>query len=704
MDSDDLVNENLRLQFKALQEQQQKRLQRLVERKKEKQQEQSQKVESPKKTETFGIQDELNLLQMAGDSTADINKRLLEDENEQLQDQLREIRDENGRLYKLLQEKEYEIRHLRKKIEEDKLALAGTSGVAKDAVATKIVELSKRNRELTAEMESERTKAKQLSSKVKELERELQNTVSKLQAYSGRDYGNCQIVVPAVEAVTAENPEVKALQEKLSAANLKMTEYRNQIQSTKQELKIAQKVLSSEIGEDVNIAQMAVSSGSWRGRSQQILALQGRVRELENQLAQGRSPGSETSLEEEILGISTSKRFMAQDKNLSHIRTLEKERKESLDRLTSEHETLKKDHEDVRKKLDASKARNKVLSNDIKTLKTQMGTLIEKGKHDDELIDALMSQQKNLQEIIHQLSQNDKKNKESHQNVHLSGDTQSSVVDKLKQMVAEKENKVRELEDEINQLSVKYNVKKHPNGKFFDVHEATEALKLEELSPVRSPSKSRGHSGRMGSGRTVSKMGHELVENSSAPSASGNQSSWSMELNMLQTQNAEYRAISQATEVERDRIMELVSVLQKRLGENAEKLLETEKSLQEERRHSVLLEQQLERWKLEMEKRAETQKVSARGRAGQSLTNSRQFLNLTEKKDQKVESALEVQVKELNNQLEKEQKENTSLRSMLENTFKTIDIETKMFHKSVEEVKQIFLNVLWQQKHERIVF
>lgn len=55
--------------------------------------------------------------------------RVLEDEIEQLRDQLRETVDENGRLYKLLKERDFEIKHLKKEIEENRFAFTGSSPI-----------------------------------------------------------------------------------------------------------------------------------------------------------------------------------------------------------------------------------------------------------------------------------------------------------------------------------------------------------------------------------------------------------------------------------------------------------------------------------------------------------------------------------------------------------------------------------------------
>lgn len=68
------------------------------------------------------------------------------------------------------------------------------------------------------------------------------------------------------------------------------------------------------------------------------------------------------------------------------------------------------------------------------------------------------SQQKQMQEILKHLSQQDEKNKESQQLLgqHLNNEAQKQncLIEQLRQMVAEREAKVKELEEEIGQLTL----------------------------------------------------------------------------------------------------------------------------------------------------------------------------------------------------------------------------------------------------------
>lgn len=51
---------------------------------------------------------------------------------------------------------------------------------------------------------------------------------------------------------------------------------------------------------------------------------------------------------------------------------------------------MEADYASMKDKFEASKARNQVLSNENKTHKDQIKILLEKGKHDNELIEALV--------------------------------------------------------------------------------------------------------------------------------------------------------------------------------------------------------------------------------------------------------------------------------------------------------------------------
>ncbi|XP_068790201.1 coiled-coil domain-containing protein 13 isoform X3 [Struthio camelus] len=655
MEPDTTVNEHFKSQFKALQEHQQRRLQNLMERKKGKQN--SRKGNSGKAEETFGSQNDLNLFEVGQPENDDVRKRLLEAENEQLQDQLREVRDENGRLYKLVREKDFEIKQLQKKIQEDKLALSGTSGLAGDIAATKIVELAKKNREITAETESEKAKVKQLNNKVKELERELQTAMGKIHSLGGGDSGIKQSTLKMIEGNLAESPEVKALQEKLTTANFKVMEYRNQLQSTKQELKMTQKLLANEVGEDVNVQSLLATSGSWRGRAQQILVLQGKVRELESRLCQTKSRTSSTEIDDDLLALTDPRKLSAQEKNLLKIRSLEKEKKEALE-----------------------------------------------------------SQQKQMQEILMHLSQQDEKNKESQQILgqHLNSEAQKQncLIEQLKQMVAEREAKVKELEEEIGQLTLQ-NKSAH-QGDSSGAADIPPFERSEDTSftLLRTLASGSDQVGRTESVRTVSAMGHMLIESAATkPSLSCNNitpgrltETDSLDLKVLQTQSTEHKALCQAAEVERDRLLELVTVLQKRVEESSDKVLEVEKKLQEERRRCVILEQQIEKLKMDPGKNTGAQKPSLRSKAGQSTSHSRLTWNVSDKElsaAQLSKLPLESQIQELSTRLVIQLDENEALKAALETAVRMKEEDFKLFQDTMDQVKEIFLQALRQQKQEK---
>ncbi|CAM9268243.1 unnamed protein product [Lampetra fluviatilis] len=647
---DEALGERLRLQLATLQQQQRARLERLRERR--------------------GDHGDLGL-EITAPADPGPSSGGKDEEVRFLQERVREMEDESSRLHRILAEKDRRAALLQSQLEESRLALAGPVGASGDSAAIKIVELSKRVREMTAELERERSRVKQLTTKLRQLEEQVQS-------------GLHLFFLNMFQVARRLGNEEKALQDKLSATNFKLSDSRNQVQLLKQELRAAHKVLTNEVGETVNIPNLLSNPGSWRGRSQQILNLQTKVRELEAQLGQStqRSRGSEHLLEEEeMTGIGGPRRTPLQDKNQAHIRAMERERKEAMEKMTGELETLRKEQEEGRRKLEGTRARNTVLTTEVKTLRAQISTLMAKAQNDDELIQTLMGQQQfhvQAGNTLHQLGGYSPKNQGSLPDLEQPGGPEqadNTFVRQLQEMVTEKEVKIKQLEQEIQHM-VRKRLAAEGTG--------------DEAAPFHLGSS-------QGSARTVSKMGHTLVEASPMTVTSGGatrppSSSIREETELLRRQCVELRALSQTAQVERDRLMELVGVLQQRVEEATDKAREAEIKHQESKRRAVELEQQLGRARME---------AGSKTRAGKKWQISRRSIQLTDQKHSS-SSALpsDARIPELETQLAIQQDENEALKMALQSTLHAKEEDLRLYNQMMEQSKEIFLQALWQERQQ----
>ncbi|XP_034656659.1 coiled-coil domain-containing protein 13 [Drosophila subobscura] len=132
---------------------------------------------------------------------------------------------------------------------------------------TKILELSKKNRQMRAELEQVKNRMEKKDQLIVKMEREAKANEEKIQQH--------QELLKKVNSAEELQAKLTAMQQKLFESRNRNTELQNQ-------LKLAQKCLQHEIGESCNINLLAnnLNQANWRGRAQQILNLQQKVQEL----------------------------------------------------------------------------------------------------------------------------------------------------------------------------------------------------------------------------------------------------------------------------------------------------------------------------------------------------------------------------------------------------------------------------------------
>ncbi|XP_014270974.1 coiled-coil domain-containing protein 13 [Halyomorpha halys] len=383
-------------------------------------------------------------------------------------------------------------------------------------VEAKMVELSKKIRELNAQLATTQNKLKIAESRVVS-----QESIQK------------ESIVPkevSEDKITQLEVELKDLNDKYHACNTKLCETRNQVQQYKHEIKLLHKALASEIGDNFSIH--TVTSEGWRGRAQQICSLQQKVFDLNEKLSLTSIPSIE--------------------KSVSAVQSFEKSQdKERIASLTKELEELKFQLSETKNKGDQARARVNVLSADISVLRTKYETLVSKNDEDNKLINTLTNKlgnlsQKNHEKELHMVKAHDD------QLAVLNTELKQERVktDQLQKIVTERDAKITKLEEKLHncqQQECQLNAQIKNDGFIF-----------------------RPETSSTGSERPVTQQSV-----STSPS------------------------YSQSIEIERLRLMELITVLNKRLDEERKNLDKVQDQLRVEKQKTAKLESKVNKLELE---------------------------------------------------------------------------------------------------------
>ncbi|KAH8260500.1 hypothetical protein KR038_002333 [Drosophila bunnanda] len=197
-------------------------------------------------------------------------------ESKKLRKKLTECEQEKNSLAQAIQDKNQEICDLKKSVDSlnDVLnsvpidELRCNSSIA----STKILELSKKNRVMRAELEQSKSRLSKKETQIEKLERDVRAHKEMLQAN--------QDLMKKGSSADELQAKVNSMQQKLFESRNKNTELQNQ-------LKLAQKCLQHEIGGDalnINILANNLNQANWRGRAQQIITLTQKVQELKARL------------------------------------------------------------------------------------------------------------------------------------------------------------------------------------------------------------------------------------------------------------------------------------------------------------------------------------------------------------------------------------------------------------------------------------
>jgi hypothetical protein len=254
---------------------------------------------------------------------------------------------------------------------------------------SRLIDLTKRNRNLQVKVESQKTRVQQLEVEAKKPREEARRAAEELAMQNN--------------AMALGGDGFEDWKKKYLAASNKLQEVRLEVQELRVQAQRQRKVLLKELGtEDAIEKALAVAddpnAGQWRGRAVQVKDLQRQVRELKDQL--NRRSGTEDAEGNEGEGQQLQQQQRVQqvvpqgraNKEQNPLSQAAEKRREEFERLQEEAERLRGEQAEFKRKRDAIKSRNNHLEGQLRELKASVQDLLRKSENDDALVEALRRQ------------------------------------------------------------------------------------------------------------------------------------------------------------------------------------------------------------------------------------------------------------------------------------------------------------------------
>lgn len=198
----------------------------------------------------------------------------------------------------------------------------------------------------------------------------------------------------------ATTTRLRSMEKRINAQSIKLEAARN-------EARHCRTALAAELGDDADIdaiisgiasgeqAGTADPIGGWRGRAQTIIKLKAALRRANRELQKAQA---EAGTVPPVLSAANQRDVdYRAEAALAQASAAKAAEKEELERALADAESAA---EGARQKLSKARARLSVVESDAKRTKEQLGTVLDKTQHDDELIDALRAELERLQNVL----------------------------------------------------------------------------------------------------------------------------------------------------------------------------------------------------------------------------------------------------------------------------------------------------------------